>query len=387
MLFKEQLSMQLFKNDEISMQNILIFGHSYGPQFIDVNNQYTQLFDKKKYGVTIVYLIGEPDEAIRQKHTADEVIFLNCKSKETRGLKISTIKKMLKLTREKSFHKVICHRYKPSYIMMWVSLFYKIPELFFVMHELGTVNSFARKLLIATLAKPNMIFAGVSNAVRDDIRQSIWKVPHRRVITLYNTIDVPFTENLLLDRETARAQLNLPTEAFVFGNMGRLVKNKDHTTLIRAFSLIEQQCPHAILVIAGIGPHEQELKKLIEELGVKNKIIFLGFLQEGFRYMKAFDVYVSSSIQEAFGRVLLEAMIAHVPIIATHVHGVPEVVGDAGTLIPMQNPQSMANEFIRVYQLDTAAREAWGKKGYLRARESFSHEGFGQKFWAASTLE
>ena len=58
-------------------KNILLFGHSYATQFIDISNQYTQLFDKNKYNVTVAYLVGEPDEAIKQKHTAENVIFLN----------------------------------------------------------------------------------------------------------------------------------------------------------------------------------------------------------------------------------------------------------------------------------------------------------------------
>jgi len=170
-------------------KNILLFGHSYGPQFIDINNQYTQLFDPAHFYVTVIYLSGESDEAIRQRHTADDVIFLNAEKKTKRGLKISLIHHLLTLTRQKQFEIVICHRYKPTYIMLWVNLFYKIPALFFVMHELGTQNHFSRQCLIRLLARDNMIFAGVSNAVRDDMRRAMWGIPSARIITLYNMID------------------------------------------------------------------------------------------------------------------------------------------------------------------------------------------------------
>ncbi len=362
-------------------KNILIFGHSFGPQFIDINNQYTDVFDKNQFEVTVVYLTGEPDEAIRQKHTADEVIFLNSPKKSIRHLKMSVIKKMLTLCRKKNFARIICHRYKPSYIMMWVAQFIKLPPCFFVMHELNTLSSFARKMTVAVLARETMFFAGVSDAVRDDIRRSIWRVPAERVITLHNMIDVEKTESQLLEKNAARKHLNLSADDFLFGNMGRLVKNKDQETLIRAFAKIKPACPRAKLVIVGKGELETFLKNLAQELHVASDVIFTGFLQDSFRYMKAFDAYISSSSQEAFGRVLLEAMIAEIPIIATAVHGVPEVVGNAGPLIPAKNPEKLATEMLNAYQSSSETLQHWGKVGYLRAKQTFSHQKFMEIFW------
>ena len=207
-------------------KNILIFGHGYAKQFIDVNNQYTQLFDKSKYEVTVVYLVGEPDEKIRNEHLAEYVIFLNYPGKVTRGLKIPAIKRMLSLCREKKFSIVVCHRYKPTYIMLWIEKFQPIPALFFVMHEMKTMSAVARKLLIASLARKNMLFAGVSNAVRDDMRRDMWRIPKDKIITLYNMIDIDNTENKIFTRAAARQQFNLPENAFVFGTIGRLAKPK-----------------------------------------------------------------------------------------------------------------------------------------------------------------
>lgn len=367
-------------------KNILIFGHSYDQQFIDVNNQYTQLFDPAKYEVTVAYISGAPNESVRQKHSAENVIFLNTDKKVLRGLKIPVIKNMLRFCREKNFEIIVCHRYKPSFVMLWVALFHKIPALFFVMHELGTVSHIARKLLIATLYRKNMIFAGVSNAVRDNIRKDIWRVPNDRVITLYNMIDVEFTEAKLLDRHTARSELNLSSDSFLFGNLGRLVTNKDQKTLIQAFAAIKPQCPHAKLVIAGSGQLETELKALVTQLKLTPDVIFTGFIQNGFRYMKAFDVYISSSTQEAFGRVLLEAMIAQVPIIATQVNGVPEVVAESGVLIPAANPDKLAAEMLQAYQ-KTHELSAWGKRGYERAVHCFSQQCFNRLFWELPLIE
>jgi len=360
-------------------KNILIFGHGYATQFIDISNQYTQIFNKDKYNVTVAYLIGEPDEQIRKKHLAENVIFINSPKKSTRGLKLIALKQMLALHREKNFEIVICHRYKPGYIMLLVSLFRKIPLLFTVMHELGTLNHLMRKIMIATLAKDNAIFAGVSNAVRDDLRKTIWNIPKERIITLYNMIDTDLTEPKFLSPEQARLELNISPNHFVFGTIGRLAKNKDQKTLLTAFASIKSQCPNSKLVIIGDGQLETELKNQAEKLKIAEDVIFTGFLADGYRLMKAFDVYISSSIQEAFGRVLLEAMLAKLPIIATRVNGVPEVVGDCGILIDPANPEVLSEKMLTLYQ--SSKLKEIGELGYQRVTHHFSLQRFKEIFW------
>lgn len=371
-------------------KNILLFGHGYATQFIDISNQYTKLFDKNKYEVTVVYLVGEPDEEVRKKHLADNVVFINSPKNSTRGLKMIAIKKMLELQREKNFQIVVCHRYKPTYIMLWVSRFSKIPVLFSVMHELGTMKNLSRKVIIAAMAKDNVIFAGVSNAVRDDLRKSLWRIPDERIITLYNMIDVDLTEPQLLERDAAREKFLVkgrPDETFLFGNIGRLAINKDQTTLIKSFAQIKPQCPNAKLVIVGEGHLETELKQLTSTLNIMDSIIFTGFIPNGFRYVKAFDVYISSSIQEAFGRVLLETMLGKIPIIATKVNGVPEVIGNAGILIDAANTEQLANKMLALYQTSQSERNKLGEKGYERAVNEFSLQRFNEIFWNIDAIK
>ncbi len=362
-------------------KSVLIFGHGYATQFIDISNQYTKLFDPTKFEVTVVYLTGEPDEEIKKRHLTEHVYFLNHSKRDTRGLKISAIRQMLALQREKQFQIVICHRYKPSYIMMWVAQLTAIPALFFVMHELKTLKNVSRKLMVAALMRKNMYFAGVSNAVRDDIRQSIWGVPAERVITLYNMIDIELTRPLFLDRARARDKLNLPPDGFVFGTLGRLVKAKDQRTLIQSFAMIKPQCPSAKLMIIGDGVLESALREQIKQLGLENDVILPGYVPQGFGLLKAFDVFVLTSIKEAFGRVLLEAMIAKVPIIATKTNGIPEVVGDAGVLIEPMDPTQLAEKMLACYRSSENELEEWAHKGEQRAIQSFSMQRFNEVFW------
>jgi len=362
-------------------KNILILGHDYTTQFVDIFNQYTRLFDKEKYAVTVAYLTGEPSEEIKERTLAENVLFLNFSKSAIRNLKINAIKTLLALTRELSFHIVICHRYKPTYIMMWVARFCNIPVLISVMHELRTMTSFKRKCLLALLIRKNTLFAGVSNAVRDDLRKSLWFLPKDRIVTLYNVIDVELTEPQLLDRKTARLALDLSEENIIFGNLGRLVKNKDQASLIKAFAEIKPNCPLAKLIIIGSGVLESSLKQLTISLQLSNDVIFTGFLTTGYRYMKAFDCFVLSSTQEAFGRVLLEAMLAKLPIIATKVNGIPEVMGKVGALTEPKNIAELAKNMQHIYALSQQDRKTLGDEAYHHALHSFSIPTFHQTFW------
>jgi glycosyltransferase involved in cell wall biosynthesis len=369
---------------ELMRKNILILAHSYGMQFLESCNQYTQIFDPLHYAVTVAFLIGEPDEIVRQKLSAENILYLDLPNGALRGLKISAIRKVLSLCRTHRYTMVICHRYKPAYIMLWVAQFCRVQALLFVMHAFGTVSSLPRKLIIALLRKKNMFFAGVSDATRNELRQNIWGVPPNQIVTLYNIIDYPLFEKKILSRESARERLNLSNDDFIFGHIGRLVKEKDQQNLIRAFAKIQPQCPDAKLVIIGEGKLEQELKQQVADLQLQNSVIFTGFIYDGFQLMRAFDTFVLTSTEEAFGRVSLEAMVAKLPLIATTVDGIPEVVGDTALLIEPRNLEQLAATMLKVYQISQNERHAWGEKGYRRMLEHFSMQRFQEIFWQSS---
>lgn len=362
-------------------KNVLIFNHGYKNGFIEATNQYSRLFDTNKYNVTVIYLDGEPDEEIRNKHFAENVLFLNASLHEKRGLKLRIIKKMLALHKMHKFHIVICHRYKPTYIMLWVAKFCRIPHLFCVMHEMNTFKHLSRKLTLRLLAQKNIILAGVSNAVRDDIKKNLTRTYQDKVITLYNVIDIDATEARLLNQTEARTQLKLSHQDFVFGILSRLAAAKDHKTLIEAFALIKPQCPNAKLVIIGEGELKPTLQNQITQLGLTREVIITGFLPNAFALLQALDVFVLSSVKEAFGRVLLEAMVAKCPIIATNTDGIPEVLGDVGIIVEKQNPRELANAMLKFYRMSAEERSVQSNMGYERTVSTFSVHQFNKDFW------
>jgi glycosyltransferase involved in cell wall biosynthesis len=267
--------------------------------------------------------------------------------------------------------------------MMWVARFCRIPVVINVMHEIRTMASINRKLLIASLARKNILFAGVSNAVRDDMRKSLSFIPKERIVTLYNVMDMDLTEPQLLTKEEARAALHLSKDAFVFACIARLARNKDHKSMIEAFAQIKPHCPQAKLILIGDGELETTLKQQVQACGLTNDIIFTGFVAGAQRYMKAFDCFVLSSIHEAFGRVLIEAMLAKLPIIATRVNGIPEVVSNAGILIEPKDSAALAKNMQHLYGLTQEERASMGQFAYHHVQQHFSIPVFQKHFWQA----
>lgn len=361
-------------------RNILILMHNDATQFIDIANQYTALFDPLLYKVTVIYLYAKNAVACQERTIAEEVILLQ-NNPNLRGLKIQLIYQLLKLCKIRQFSIVICHRYKPIYMMLWIAQFCIIERLVFVLHELNTMISYKRKWLIKLLYKKNMYFAGVSHAVRDNLSQHLTSIPKQAIISLYNMIDLPQTETHLLTKTEARHFFRLQEQDFVFGNIARLEKNKDQHNLITAFAEIKKQYHHTKLIIIGDGKLAATLKEQALSLGLQKDILFTGYLNHAFRYLKAFDCFVLNSLQEAFGRVLLEAMVAKLPIIASRVNGIPEVLEKTGLLITPQHTQELIKAMQHIYELNVLERNALGEFAYKRVNDVFSIPQFKKQFW------
>ncbi len=363
-------------------QAVLILGHNDATQFIDIYNQYTKLFDQTQYQVTVGLLTGEPRPVTRERLLAEEVIFFNFSKKQIRGLKLLPLWHLYRLSRQKKFRIVICHRYKPIYLMMWIAKLIQFEALFAIMHELNTMSSRGRRFLMRLLYRQKkMFFAGVSDAVRNDLRTALAFIPQERVITLYNAMDMSLCEPRLLSREAARDALSLPSDAFIFGNIARLVPNKDQHTLIRAFATLKATCPQAKLIILGEGALEGALKAEVAALQLQEDILFTGFLPHAARYIKAFDCFVLSSVQEAFGRVLLEAMLAKCPIIATRAHGIPEVMGKQGILVDPGDMAALTEAMKQYYHQSKEALRSTGEQGYTHLSMQYALPAFQQQFW------
>lgn len=325
---------------------VLQFCHGYDGPFLDCARQYAVLFKDTDYKVCTVYLTGEPSDEVRQGSASDEVLFFNYRSKDIRGLKLAAIADFKKLVASRNFAFCIAHRFKPIYIALLGS---KLPVIG-VHHAFGDYKRKSRRLF-ANFFKQRLRLLGVSNAVRDDMRACLPGFKPEDIETLYNRIDVEAVQAEQVSRAAARDFLGLPQDAWVVGNVGRLHPDKDQTTLIKGFAMALPDLPAGSqLAIMGSGRLEQQLKNLANELGVADSVKFLGQIPHGRRYFKAFDLFALTSDHEPFGMVLLEAMAAGVPVIATDCGGAREVVGASINLFSFGNSAAMAEKTLSIYR-------------------------------------
>ncbi|QXI29023.1 glycosyltransferase [Pseudomonas vanderleydeniana] len=358
-------------------RHVLQFCHGYDGPFLDCARQYASLFSGTGYRVTTVFLTGAADAEVAAGCASDEVLFMEYSSKAIRGLKLGAIGDLRKIAASRNFSFCIAHRFKPIYIALLATALPVIG----VHHAFGDYARSSRKLF-AHLFRKRLSLLGVSDAVRDDMRQCLPKWPAERVRTLYNRIDVEALQASQLPAAQAREALGLPADSWIVGNVGRLHPDKDQATLIRGFAQALERLPaKSRLVILGTGRLEQELKALAGELGIAERVLFLGQVPEARRYFRAFDVFALSSDHEPFGMVLLEAMVAGVPLLATACGGAREVVEGVGVLFPFGDAQHLAQGLQHLAALDDEQRQACAERMLARVHERFSDQAVREAFW------
>lgn len=161
----------------------------------------------------------------------------------------------------------------------------------------------------------------VSEAVRESASRVI--LFKSKLKTIYNGIH-------FLERtdSTFRMEFNIPDDAVLIGNVGNLYPVKGQKYLIRAFAKICFSYPQTFLVLVGRGGEENNLRQLVEDLNIpRDRVVFTGFRHDVENVMNAFDLYVQPSLSEGHPLAVLEAMSIGIPVIASAVGGIPEIIG------------------------------------------------------------
>ncbi|MBK5474826.1 MULTISPECIES: glycosyltransferase [unclassified Pseudomonas] len=358
-------------------RHVLQFCHGYDGPFLDCARQYASLFAGSGYKVTTVFLTGVADPEVAAGCASDEVLFMEFSSKAVRGLKLAAIAQLRKIAASRSFSFCIAHRFKPIYVALLAT---RLPVIG-VHHAFGDYQRRSRKLFAGFFRK-RLSLLGVSDAVRDDMRRCLPAWPAARIQTLYNRIDVDALQAIQVPVHEARDALGLSPDEWVIGNVGRLHPDKDQATLLKGFALALAHLPvESRLAILGSGRLEQDLKELARELGIADKVLFLGQVPDARRYFRAFDVFALSSDHEPFGMVLLEAMAAGVPLLATACGGAKEVVEGVGILFPFGDAEHLAQGLRHLAAMDQHQQRQCAEMMLERLRERFSDQAVRATFW------
>jgi glycosyltransferase involved in cell wall biosynthesis len=201
-------------------------------------------------------------------------------------------------------------------------------------------------LLIRSLYNRAAGIFAVSEGVADDLAQSTG-LARSRIDVIYNPIVTPELKT------RAHAPIRHPWfregQDPVVLAIGRLARQKDFQTLIRAFKLVSDQLPATKLVVLGEGQDRTALLKLVNELGLREKVDLPGFADNPYPYLAHASVFVLSSIYEGLPGVLIEALYFGIPLVATDCPSGPREIlsnGRYGRLVPVGDPERMAEAIL-----------------------------------------
>lgn len=196
--------------------------------------------------------------------------------------------------------------------------------------------------------------------------------PRRRIRVIANGID---TERFRDRGEglMVRESLGIPPGAPVVGTVGRLSEVKRQDLLIRAFRQVLAGRPDAHLLLVGDGPWMDRLRELAAGLGLADRVHFAGYQGRPAPYLQAMDVFALSSQSEGMPLAILEAWAAGVPVVATRVGGLPELIDEdrTGVLVDFDDEAALAGALGGLIADPTAARRL-GEAGRERVVSRFS---------------
>jgi glycosyltransferase involved in cell wall biosynthesis len=226
-------------------------------------------------------------------------------------------------------------------------------------------------------------FSGKIIAVSDDIRRDLigWGVRPSRVMTLQNAVDGPISEDLFLKhRDEKRKSLRITNGDFAVGYVGRLSEEKWVKYLLRACSLLRRSGVAVRVILIGEGPQRQELEILVRDEDLEDVVYFAGFRRDVESWLPAFDAFVLPSLTEGTPMSVLEAMASGVPVVATAVGGLPQVIenGRNGILVPPENPGKIT-EALCLLHADDAKREELSHCAKQTIREKYGMSDWARK--------
>lgn len=331
--------------------------------------------DNNKYRHLVCYL-GKENGTNKILELGYETIYMGFDKKAIRWFNPLVALRLIKIIRENSIDLIHAHKHKPTIYAVIASLFCKNTSVISHIHGLSRTRNLRRKILNIFIYRFVDKIIAVSDSVKHDIITSNFSINDSKIVTIRNCIDLKAIDNSLTSKELARKKIGLPEDAIVFGTVGRLVETKGHRFLIEAFSKIINNLKNPKLVIVGDGPLYQDLKKQVEDLNIKEYVLFTGFREDVLQIIRGFDVFLLPSLAEGLSIALLEAMASCLPVIASNVGGIPEVFGDSqcGILVPPKDIESLRDAMLKMATLSEGERKKLGENGRARIKKEFTIE-------------
>ena len=336
--------------------------------------------DKERFNVIFIHLSRYDADKDFMKFVGYDVFNLSG-IKQLNGFRFSILSKLVGILKEHNVDIIHCHGHKATVYGSMAAKFARTPVVISHVHGLGRSRNLRRKVSHFLLFRKINRIICVANSVREDVLKNNWSMPEEKISVLENSVDYERFADVEISKADAKQMLGLPSDAFVFGTIGRLAPTKGLPYLIEAFPEVKKQKPSAHLVLLGEGRCKAELEKQVSDMSCRDSIHFLGHRDNIEHLLRGIDVFVLSSVAEGMPLVILEAMAAGVPCIVTRVGGIPDIItnNETGFLVPPKDEKALAEAMIsiaekpkqQIIEIVNAAREL--------VRTSYSCEEFSRR--------
>lgn len=335
-------------------------------QVVDLVNT----IDRDKFSVTLCcmsHYIGPLLASVDADKT--KVVFLGFRLRHWPW----SLAKLIYILKKEQIDVFHTHGYDPGFWGRIAAWFARVPVI--ITHEHGK-TLWKRKHHIWFERFANR-FTDLRIAVSEDVRHLRIEnecIPPHKIITIPNGVDMTrFGQSF--NRECIRSGLGIESNNFVVGTVGRLTSAKAYNVLIDAFEIVNKRIKNSILLFVGDGEMKTDLEKYVAKKEIEKHVCFLGARSDIPELLSVFDVFVLSSDREGLPVALLEAMAAGVPVIATAVGGIPEVINDGwnGYLVPSRSADTLADKIIWLLR-NEGERRTISKNAYVTIKENYTIE-------------
>jgi glycosyltransferase involved in cell wall biosynthesis len=342
----------------------------------DLAEQIIKALPSDRFEVTSAYFSGTP-RPNQPRSIAKNVHYFNLPEKDMHGIRLKALWKLYWFCKANKFDVIICNRFKTVSLLLQLNKLLKVPVCIAISHVLNEYERAYRRLQVKLLADRRWKFVGVSDAVASCLIAYKSGFNLENTCAIPNAIDISKAESSQLTKAEARSLLGLPQEKLIIGTIGQLFSRKGHRFLISALANLQHQFPDAHIGIIGRGDEEENLKSQIHQLGLQDRVHLLGFRENALQYVRAFDIWSMPSLKEGLPLALLEGMSGHLPVIASDIPEMRDIIlGAGGIAVPPKDIASLTQALKDYLSLDTASLNAKGEQVYNYLVKNHSIEAY-----------
>lgn len=287
-------------------------------------------------------------------------------------LDASVILRLVRLIRSGRYDVVHTHMFASNLLGRLAAMLAVVPVIVSTVQLIADREAWWEILVDRLLQHGTDTMIASSQAVRQSFIQR--GIRPAKIAVIHNSVDLARFD--AVDREVARwatrQAFGWGESHFVVGTVARLEKIKGLEHLIEAAKTVAEAIPQARFLVVGDGPQREDLLGQVRHLELEERCIFAGLRSDVPQILPAFDLFVLPSLSEALGIAAIEALASGVPVVASRVGGVPEVVihGETGMLVSSGDTVQLAQAISRVAANPDEARQ-WAERGQKRVRRMF----------------